>query len=150
MQPWEFVVVKKPELREKIVGYIKEYWRQAKSMEGTRESWQGKPWITSGLLDAGMDFTTAPVFIILFGDTRTKAGLPMGLRYDPSRCHLIFISALPGRFAFGCHHLGWLQWVSAITFSQLYKGFAGIRMRWNPTRWWLDILPRPNPKLMRI
>ena len=25
MQPWEFVVVKKPELREKIVGYIKEY-----------------------------------------------------------------------------------------------------------------------------
>ena len=39
LQPWEFVVVKKLELRKKIVEHISEYWKQAKSMEGTRESW---------------------------------------------------------------------------------------------------------------
>ena len=43
MQPWEFVVVKKPELRDKIVEYIKTYWAQSKSMEVTREPWQGNP-----------------------------------------------------------------------------------------------------------
>ena len=45
MQPWEFVVVKKPELRNKIVEYIKTYWAQSKSMEATRESWQGRPFM---------------------------------------------------------------------------------------------------------
>jgi nitroreductase len=119
LQPWEFVVVKKPELRKKIVEHINEYWKQAKSMEGTRESWQGKPWTTSGVLDAGMDFTTAPVFIILFGDTRTKVGLPMGVRCDQNRCHLIFSSSLASPFLY--MHLATTtlglasQWVSAIT-----------------------------------
>ena len=59
MQPWEFVVVKKPELRKKIVQYISEYWKQAKSMEATRESWQGRMWDTSGVIGAEMDFTIA-------------------------------------------------------------------------------------------
>jgi len=119
LQPWEFVVVKKPELRKKIVENINEYWKQAKSMESTRESWQGKPWTTSGVLDAGMDFTTAPVFIILFGDTRTKVGLPMGVRYDRNRCDLIFTSGLASAFLY--MHLAAVtlglasQWVSAIT-----------------------------------
>jgi len=119
MQPWEFIVVKKPDLREKIVGYIAEYWRQAKSMETARESWQGKPWKTSGVLDAGMDYTTAPVFIILYGDPRTGAGLPMGVRYDSSRNNLIFTSGLASAFLY--MHLAATtmelasQWVSAIT-----------------------------------
>ena len=119
MQPWEFVVVKKPELRRKIVEFVGEYWTQAKAMETTRESWQGKPWKTSGVLDAGMDYTTAPVFIILYGDTRIKAGLPMGLRYDSNRCRLIFTSSLANAFLY--MHLAATtmnlasQWVSAIT-----------------------------------
>lgn len=133
MQPWEFVVVKKPELREKIVGYIDEYWRQAKSMETTREPWQGKPWKTSGVLDAGMDYTTAPVFIILYGDTRTKAGLPMGVRYDSNRYNLIFTSGLASAFLY--MHLAATtmdiasQWVSAISTpfaSCMVKDLLGI------------------------
>jgi len=133
MQPWEFIVVKKPELKEKIVGYIDEYWRQAKIMETARESWQGKPWKTSGVLDAGMDYTTTPVFIILYGDPRTKAGLPMGVRHDSNRCDLIFTSSLASTFLY--MHLAATtmelasQWVSAITtpFADcLVKDLLGI------------------------
>ena len=31
MQPWEFVVVKKPELRSKIAEYAQAYWDQSRS-----------------------------------------------------------------------------------------------------------------------
>lgn len=133
MQPWEFVVVKKPELRKKIVQYISEYWKQAKSMEATRESWQGRTWDTSGVIGAEMDFTIAPVFIILFGDTRTKAGLPMGLRHDPDRCQSVFTASLANAFLY--MHLAATtlelasQWVSAITtpFAQcMVKDLLGI------------------------
>jgi len=119
MQPWEFVVVRKQDLRQKIVEYIQEYWTQAKKMETAREPWQGKPWSTSGVTDAGMDYTTAPVYIILFGDPRTKAGLPMGVRYDFNRYHLIFTSGLASAFLYmhlAATTLGLAsQWVSAIT-----------------------------------
>jgi len=128
MQPWDFVVIKKPELRDKIVGYIKTYWAQSKTMESTREPWQGKPWETSGVIDAGMDFTTAPVFIILFGDPRTKLGLPMGLRYDKHRCQMVFTSSLSSTFLYmhlAATTLGLAsQWVSAIAVP-----FAGCMVK---------------------
>jgi nitroreductase len=158
MQPWEFVVVKKPELRRKIVEFVGEYWTQAKAMETTRESWQGKPWKTSGVLDAGMDFTTAPVFIILYGDTRTKAGLPMGVRYDSNRCRLIFTSSLASAFLY--MHLAATtlnlasQWVSAITtpFANcMVKHLLGIPPEMEP----YDMLAlgypahKPSGKFMR-
>jgi nitroreductase len=150
LQPWEFVVVKKPELRKKIVEYINEYWRLAKSMEGTRESWQGRPWTTSGVLDAGMDFTTAPVFIILFGDTRTKVGLPMGVRYDSNRCDLIFTSSLAGAFLYmhlAATTLGLAsQWVSAITTpfaSCMVKDLLGVPVEMEP----FDMMAIGHPAL---
>jgi nitroreductase len=119
MQPWEFVVVKKPELREKIVEYIGEYWRQGQTMETARESWQGKPWKLKGVVDSGMDYTTAPVYIILFGDTRTQDGLPMGLRYAPDRLNLVFNGGLSSTFLYmhlAATTLGLAsQWVSAIS-----------------------------------
>ena len=158
MQPWEFIVVKKPELRRKIVEFVTEYWNQSKAMETTRESWQGKPWKTSGVLDAGMDFTTAPVFIILYGDTRTKAGLPMGLRYDANRCRLIFTSGLANAFLY--MHLAATtlnlasQWVSTITtpFANcMVKNLLGIPAEMEP----YDMLAlgypalKPSGKFMR-
>jgi nitroreductase len=158
MQPWEFIVVKKPELRRKIVEFVTEYWSQSKAMETTRESWQGKPWKTSGVLDAGMDFTTAPVFIILYGDTRTKAGLPMGLRYDANRCRLIFTSSLANAFLY--MHLAATtmnlasQWVSTITtpFANcMVKNLLGIPPEMEP----YDMLAlgypafKPSGKFMR-
>ncbi|MBW1996689.1 MAG: nitroreductase family protein [Deltaproteobacteria bacterium] len=119
MQPWEFVVVKKPELRNKIVEYISTYWDQGKIMESTREAWQGRPWRMKGVVDSGMDYTTAPVFILLFGDTRTKDGLPMGVRYSQERFQLIFVSSLANAFIYmhlAATTLGLAsQWVSAVT-----------------------------------
>ena len=158
MQPWEFVVVKKPALRDKVVEYITAYWGQAKMMESTREPWQGKPWKTSGVLDAGMDFTTAPVYIILFGDARTKAGLPMGVRYDPNRCHLIFTSGLASAFLYmhlAATTLGLAsQWVSAITtpFSScMIKSLLGVPAEMEPYDMMAVGYPalHPSPKFMR-
>ncbi len=40
-QPWEFIVVRKPELRKKIAEYTGIYWSQSGEMEATREAWQG-------------------------------------------------------------------------------------------------------------
>lgn len=119
MQPWEFVVVRKPELRKRIVEIIGEYWRQAKPMEETRESWQGRLWQLGGVVDSGMDYTTAPVYIILFGDSRTQVGQPMAQRYSPDRASLTLNSTLAGAFLYmhlAATTLGLAsQWVSAVT-----------------------------------
>ena len=158
MQPWEFVVVKKPELRKKVVEYVGEYWKQAKDMETTRESWQGKPWKTTGVVDAGMDYTTAPVFIILFGDPRTSAGLPMGVRYDSNRYNLIFTSGLASAFLYMHMAAATMdlatQWVSAIATpfaACMVKDLLGIPTEMVP----YDMLAlgypaiKPSGKLMR-
>jgi nitroreductase len=158
MQPWEFVVVRKPELRERIVEAVSEYWAQAKRMEATRESWQGKPWKTSGVIDAGMDYTTAPVFILLFGDTRTKAGLPMGVRHDSNRYHLIFTSSLASTFLYmhlAATTLGLAsQWVSAISTpfaSCMVKNLLGIPAEMEPYDMMALGYPalQPSAKFMR-
>ncbi len=133
MQPWEFVVVQKPELREKIVEIVGEYWRQAKPMETARESWQGRLWQLGGVVDSGMDYTTAPVYIILFGDTRTQDGQPMAQRYNPDRANLTFNSTLAGAFLYmhlAVTSLGLAsQWVSAIATPYAHcmvKSLLGI------------------------
>ena len=158
MQPWEFVVVKKPELREKIVEYISEYWRQGKAMETTREPWQGKPWELKGITDSGMDYTTAPVYIILFGDTRTQDGLPMGLRYAPDRLNLIFNAGLGSAFLYmhlAATTLGLAsQWVSGITTPYAHcmtKDLLGISKELVPYDMMALGYPalKPSDKFMR-
>ena len=147
MQPWEFVVVKEPYVKERLIEYVDQYWMLAKSMEATREPWQGKPWSTSGVRNAGMDYTTAPVLIILFGDTRTNAGLPMGARYDPNRCRTIFTSSLASAFLYmhlAATTLGLAsQWVSAITTPYaacMVKDLLGIPAEMEP----YDMAPVAN------
>ena len=158
MQPWEFVVVKKPGLKKRIVEYVDEYWILSKSMEAARESWQGKPWKISGVRDAGMDYTTAPVFIILLGDTRTIAGLPMGLRYDPNRCRTVFTSGLASAFLYmhlASTSLGLAsQWVSAISTPYaacMVKNLLGIPAEMEPYDMMALGYPaiKPRPKFMR-
>lgn len=97
-QPWEFVVVRKPELKSRIVQIINEANQEQPRMEATRESWQRT--ISPLSQDAPMDFSVAPVFILLFGDTRTKDGLPMAVRYDYLRCQSIFHSSLASVFLY--------------------------------------------------
>ncbi len=98
MQPWEFVVVTDDDLRRRIVEITHQYWRQSMDMERARPEWQGKTWKLTGMTDTEGDYTSAPVFILLFGDPRVQAGLPMGVKYDAHRRRLIHQSGLASAF----------------------------------------------------
>jgi nitroreductase len=130
-QPWEFVVVKKPELRQKIAGWCAEYIAQTATMEVTRESWQ-KVWNPEPVGSAA-DYATAPVYILLFGDTRAKEGLPMGVRFDEHRREYIYTSSLANAFLYLHMTAGVLglasQWVSAVSVPYVHcliKDLLGI------------------------
>jgi len=155
-QPWEFVVVRKPELRKKIAEYTSIYWSQSREMEATRESWEGA-WNPEPV-GSEADYSVAPVYIIIFGDTRAKEGLPMGVRFDVHRCESIFISSLANAFLYMHMAAGTLglasQWVSALATPYAHcmiKDLLGIRKQ-------LEIYDtlavgypavQPRPKLMR-
>jgi nitroreductase len=114
-QPWDFIVVKKTELKLKILEFCGAYGAQSAQMEIARESWQKGPKWEPGRRES--DFSVAPVFIILCGDTRTKEGLPMALRYDQTRLLSTFTSSLANAFLYmhmTATALGLAsQWISA-------------------------------------
>lgn len=155
-QPWEFVVVKKAELRKKIAQYTGTYWSQSREMEATRESWQGT-WNPEPVGSAA-DYSTAPVYILLFGDTRANEGLPMGVRFDEHRRRTILVSSLANTFLYMHMAAGTLglasQWVSAVSTTYAHcmiKDLLGIRKELEI----YDMLAlgypavKPRPKLMR-
>ncbi len=154
-QPWEFVVVRKKELKDKIVSYINEYWPQSARMEATREPWQRT---ISRSSQAPDDYRTAPVFILLFGDTRAKMGLPMALRHDDARCQKIHISSLGNAFLYMhlaatslCLAFQWFSGIQSPLSHCLTKDLLGIPMEFEV----FDMLAlgypalKPRPKLMR-
>ena len=116
LQPWEFIVVKERKLKDAVVRLISEGRNSNMAMEATRERWQGTVWKQQG--NELEDFSTAPVFIILAGDTRTKQGLPMILRYDHRRGDSTLNSGLASAFLY--MHLAATalglgsQWVSQV------------------------------------
>jgi nitroreductase len=118
MQPWEFVVVQKAELRDKIVAAIAPYWEQSREMEATRSKRQGRAWKLKGMTNEPGDYTTAPVYILMIGDPRLQEGLPMGVQCDPNRRRMIYLSSLANAFLYmhlGATSLGLAsQWVSAV------------------------------------
>jgi nitroreductase len=119
-QPWEFIVVKKQELKDRIVRICQAGREQYAEMEATREAWQGKaPKLKPKPGEDSRDFSNAPVFIILCGDTRTRLGLPMGRRFDPYRWETVFISGLASAFLnmqLAATSLGiGSRWVSAVS-----------------------------------
>ena len=133
MQPWEYVVVTEAGLRDKIVSWITPYWAESVEMETVREDWQGPKWKLTGLQSAEGDYTVAPVYIILCGDPRTMAGLPMGVRYASHRTTIIHLSGLANTFLY--MHLAATtlglgsQWISAIQTplaSCMSKDLLGI------------------------
>lgn len=100
MQPWEFVVIQKPELRRQIVEIADPYWRQSVQMEEARPAWQGRTWKLTGMTDTKGDFAEAPVYLLLCGDPRTQTGLPMGVQCDSHRRWLIHQSGLANAFLY--------------------------------------------------
>lgn len=131
-QPWEFVIVKDPKLKGDIVQICKAEGGLNAQMETTREAWQktGKQPSQTG---PGGDYSMAPVFILLLGDTRTRKGLPMVRQYDYHQYQLVFISGLSN--AMLLMHLAATslglgsQWVSRVSTSYgncMVKNLLGI------------------------
>jgi nitroreductase len=158
MQPWEFVVIRKPELKNKIVEAISDIRPLTKNMEQTREEWMGKPWRMKGLTEKNMDYTTAPVYILLLGDPRTIAGLPMFIRQDCNSRQIIYYSGLANAFLY--MHLAsatlgiGTQWVS-ITHTGYVQSMIKQLLKIPPGLEIFDMMAlgypemEPRPKLMR-
>jgi len=109
-QPWEFIVITRQELRDKIVEFINENNRIVHKIEETREQEELKfKWSPPG-------FVRAPVFIILCGDPRTKDAYPVTAKLVQGVSH--FTSSLANCFLYmnlAATSLGLgAQWVSAI------------------------------------
>lgn len=127
-QPWEFIVIRKEETKQKIVQLIKEHQALTSKMEFTRE-----PALrTLGQLKVErFGYEDAPVFIILCGDTRTKEAYPLNTTLQ--RGQSVFDSSLASAFLYMQLAVTTLglggQWVSAIrnVFVQcLVKDLLGI------------------------
>jgi nitroreductase len=101
-QPWEFVVIKDKKLKADVMQILRAPRPAGASgfsrLEDTCEPWmrlKRQPW-----LDPEMEYQNAPVFILLFGDTRTQVGLPMVVRYDPHLRQSIYNSTLANAFLY--------------------------------------------------
>jgi nitroreductase len=155
-QPWEFVVVRDKKLKNSIVGWVDKYWELSRETEAARESWQRqvmRPW-----LDPEMDYRNAPVFIIIFGDTRTQVGLPMIIRFDYHRMQTIYISSLANAYLYmslAATTLGLAnEWVSATAMPYVHclvKDLLGIPEELEVYDMMALGYPanKPRPKLMR-
>jgi nitroreductase len=113
-QPWEFIVVKKNDLRESIVKYFKEQGEIAYKVEQTRAPDKRFPaFIKPPQGTPG--FAVAPVFILLCGDPRTKEAYPLKAKLDRGQSN--YYSSLASAFLY--MHLAAAtlglgsQWVSA-------------------------------------
>jgi len=131
-QPWEFVIVKDPGLKDGIVQICKAQGELNAQMEATRESWQ-KTVKAPSPTGPGGDYSVAPVFILILGDKRTRSGLPMIRRYDDRQWQLVFISGLANALLF--MHLAATslglggQWVSRVSTPYgncMIKNLLGI------------------------
>ena len=126
-QPWEFIVIKKKALRDKILEIFKEQHARMARMELTRE-----PELRFNLHHTKPpSFLNAPVFIIPYGDPRLKEAFPVDVRM--TRADAIFVSSLANTFLYmilAAVALGLgAQWVSAIThpYAQaLIKELLGV------------------------
>jgi nitroreductase len=154
-QPWDFFIIKNTKLREVITAFDmhEAMFNRLKAASGSEEKLRllAYPW-----QDEEMDYHSAPVFIVLYGDHRAKAGLPDGGKTDPVRTRLLLHSSLACAFIYmelAATTLGLAtQWLGGGTecYNAL-KGILGIPEEFEP----YGIIPigypayKPRPKLLR-
>ncbi|MFH1003094.1 MAG: nitroreductase family protein [Chloroflexota bacterium] len=96
IQPWEFIVVSKPELKNRITQLYQEHMALAYRMELTREpAWRFPPMAKP--LKEPLDLAGAPLFIILCGDPRTNAARPLSVELEATS---VFDSNLASAFLY--------------------------------------------------
>ena len=112
-QPWEFIVIKKKEIKDRIADLFLESIKPYRQAELTREKELRIPALEMEMREPG--FKSAPVFILLCGDPRTNEAFPLTV-YQKLAAE-VFTSNLAS--AFLCMHLAakslglGSQWVSA-------------------------------------
>jgi nitroreductase len=128
-QPWEFVVVKDKEIKDRIVAMVKEQQEYSRKVELTRQEDLRFPSLKGPAREPG--FRHAPVFIVLCGDPRTKEAYPLLTKLTRGDSH--FASSLASAFLYmtlAATTLGLgSQWVSATGspfVSPLLKELLGI------------------------
>src|SRR3989304_1792587 len=112
-QPWEFVVVKEKELKDKIVDIVKEGSNSSFKIGQTRPPEERHP--ADNRTVGATGFKDAPVFIILFGDRRLMDTFPLSAYLNNGE--EILVSSLASTFLYmnlAATSLGLAsQWVSA-------------------------------------
>jgi nitroreductase len=108
-QPWEFIIIKKRELKADIIEIIKDHGKFMRKMELTREP-------ELRYVSSPLGWVHAPVFILVCGDTRTKQSYPNHMTI--MRGSDIFISSLANAYLYMTLAVTTLglggQWVSAV------------------------------------
>ena len=95
-QPWEFVVVQDPEMKNRIAGFVKAVMYLAHEVELTRPKDLQWPSAARPVSDPG--WKDAPVLIIVCGDQRTKKSYPLFAQL--TRRDSIFASSLASAFLY--------------------------------------------------
>jgi nitroreductase len=112
-QPWEFIVIKKKELKDRIADLFIKSVASLREAELTREKEMRIPALVGEMMGPG--FKNAPVLILLCGDPRVNEAFPLVVFRKLG--HEVFISNLAS--AFLCMQLAakslglGSQWVSA-------------------------------------
>jgi len=119
-QPWEFIVLKDRGTKDRVVEMVAEQGILTRKVELTREEDLRFPGSSGPGIEPG--YKSAPVFILVCGDPRTKEAYPLFTRLTRGDSH--FASSLASAFlsmALAATALGLgSQWVSA-TGSPLVK-----------------------------
>ena len=108
LQPAEFIVLFDPDKRAAVKKIIDEWIEDDfYVLEATREPWQGPAWTLENR--GRVTCPASPVYILIVGDVRRKAGLPMNARYCIQKGDSIFETSLADAFAYlwlGLHSVG--------------------------------------------
>lgn len=104
-QPWDFVVIKRDDLREKVINILQENlptpFKETKDTPGSSDSLNPVDKLVRRTKGVVHPFYDASVFIILYGDPRARVGLPAGerTRLDGS-FEFIFEASLANAFMY--------------------------------------------------
>lgn len=122
-QPWEFIVVRDPVLRENIIQLSKKQMADKLDME-----WAAR---RTRKVGSSIAFRHAPVFIIILGDPRLLEAFPVRTRLDKGQSH--YYSSLSNcvlTLVLAATSLGlgtqWLSDVASPYFATMLKDMLGI------------------------
>ena len=134
-QPWDFVIVKKEDLRKKIIAILHDAipWLPKEGEDLSHELQALNPIerLIVSKPPSPAYFSNAPVFIILFGDLRTKVGLPSGMGKIPEEKFLEVLNASLAN-TFLLMHLAAAtlglasQWWSAVSFPPVQSAIKTL------------------------